>query len=213
MNARLVVPFLILCSGSLLAQAPATPAAHSNDLGFSYNVPSDWETVDAQSALPAAQQQAAKSASSEDEKKGIACAQLALTARHGDPASVVVVIALPFDCFGQVMADKDLPSFAEGASEGLKQSFDLSDPVYGTYSLGSHSLWIERAKGSPKGHPEVKYTIEITCSLLKKGAVCWMAMAADDASLQTFEHGAVSLDGDSAPALVPATAFDKKPAS
>ncbi len=213
MNARLVFPFLVLCSGSLLAQAPATPASHANDLGFSYNVPSDWETVDAQPTLPAVQQQVAKTATSEDEKKGIACAQLALTARHGDPASVVVVIALPFDCFGQVMTDKDLPGFAEGASEGLKQSFDLTDPVYGTYSLGSHSLWIERASGTPKGHPEAKYTIEITCSLLKKGAVCWMAMAAEDAALQTFEHGAVSLDGESSPALVPANAFEKKPSS
>jgi hypothetical protein len=72
-------------------------------------------------------------------------------------------------------------------------------------------MWIERAKGTPKGHPEISYTIEISCGLLKKAAVCWMAMAADDMALHTFERGVVTLDGGSSEALVPPTAFDKKP--
>jgi hypothetical protein len=72
-------------------------------------------------------------------------------------------------------------------------------------------VWIERAKGTSKSHPELAYTIEVVCSLVKKAAVCWMAMAADDAALRVFEHGVVTLDGDSAGALVPPTAFDKKP--
>jgi hypothetical protein len=79
--------------------------------------------------------------------------------------------------------------------------------------LGSHSLWIERAKGNPKGHPEMPYTLEIACSLLKKAAVCWMTVAGDAQALKEFEGTAVVLDGDSYSGLVPATAFDKKPAS
>ena len=67
------------------------------------------------------------------------------------------------------------------------------------------------ALGTPKGHPEISYTVEITCGLLKKAAVCWMAMAADDTALHTFERGVVTLDGESPVALVPPTAFDKKP--
>jgi hypothetical protein len=57
----------------------------------------------------------------------------------------------------------------------------------------------------------MNYTVETVCSVLKKGAVCWMAMAADKAGLQTFENGAVALDGEVPAALVPATAFEKKP--
>jgi hypothetical protein len=38
-----------------------------------------------------------------------------------------------------------------------------------------------------------------------------MTTAADDAALQTFEHGAVTLDQEAPAALVPPTAFDKKP--
>jgi len=72
-------------------------------------------------------------------------------------------------------------------------------------------LWIERAAGAVKEHPEMKYTVETVCSLLKKGAVCWMAMAADNAHLQTFERGLVALDGEAPAALVPADAFAKKP--
>jgi hypothetical protein len=211
MNSRLLSSALLLCGTPLLAQTQTAPAVHTSDLGFSYSVPSDWETADTRPTLPAAQQEAAKNATTDEEKKGIACVQIALTARHGDPRSVIVIVALPFDCFGQTMTEKDLPGFAEGASEGLKSSFDVAEPEYGAYSLGTHNMWIERAKGSPKGHPEVNYTVEIACSLLKKGAVCWMTMAADESALRTFENGAVTLDGDSFASLVAPVAFDKKP--
>jgi hypothetical protein len=167
--------------------------------------------MDMAPALPVVQEQATKTATSDSEKKGIACAQIALTARHGDPPSVIVVVALPFACFGQEMTEKDLPGVAEGASEGIKKTFDISGPTYGAYALGKHSVWIERATGSFIGHPEVKRTVETVCSILKKGAVCWLTLAADDAALQIFEHGSVALDGDAPAALVPATAFDKKP--
>jgi hypothetical protein len=202
---------LFTATALLLSQGSPKSQVHSSELGFSYSVPPDWEVVDAQATLPAVRDQASQNASSDEEKKGVSCVQVALTARHGQPASVVVEVALPFDCFGQTMAEKDLPGFASGASEGLKRSFDVSEPVFGSYALGSHNLWIERAKGTPKGHPELPYTVEITCGLLKKAAVCWMAMAADADALRTFESGAVVLDGEAPRALVPATAFDKKP--
>jgi hypothetical protein len=217
MKALFFTVLLVLCGPLMLAQAPAPapPAVesqpHVSALGFSYSVPKNWEVVDTQGTLPKAKEDAGKNASTDEEKKGLACVEVALTARNGDPTSVVVAVALPFDCFGQQMTEKDLPGFATGASEGLRQTFDLVDPVFGSYSLGSHGVWIERAKGTSKSHPELSYTIEVVCSLVKKAAVCWMAMAADDAALRVFEHGAVTLDGDSAGALVPPTAFDKKP--
>jgi hypothetical protein len=199
---------------ALAAQTPAAPpVGHPSDLGFSYSLPSDWEVVNATPTLSGVKQQAQQSASTEDEKKGVACVQIALTARHGNPATVLVIVELPFACFGQTMSTRDLPGFAQGASEGIKQSFDVTDPVYGDYTLGSHSIWIERAKGTPKGHPEAAYTVEIACTLLKKGAVCWMALAASEDALKIIEGGTVALEGDSPTALIPATAFEKKPAS
>ena len=213
MHSRHVLPLLLFCCASLFAQQPATPIAHSSNLGFSYSLPADWEVVDSHPTLPGVQQQVTQNASTEDERKGIACVQIALTARDKRSGSMVVVVALPFDCFGQVMTEKDLPGFADGASEGLRASFDMSEPMYGSYPLGSHSMWIERAKGSLKDHPDLKYTVEISCSLLKKAAVCWMAMAGDQNALHVFESGAAMLDGDSYPALVPSNAFEKKPMS
>jgi hypothetical protein len=196
------------------AQAPATAPVtqtHTSALGFAYGIPADWEVVDAAPMLPVLRQQAAKDATSEGEKQGAACVDVALTARHGDPASVIVVVALPFDCFGQQFSDKDLAAFGAGVAEGLKKTFTITDPVYGAYALGTHSIWIERAAGTYIDHPEVKRTVETVCSVLKKGAVCWMAMAADEDGMRTFEHGAVTLDGDAPVALVPADAFQKKP--
>jgi hypothetical protein len=156
-----------------------------------------------------AKQQAAEKAGSEQEKKGLACVEMGLTAHHA--SSVIVDVALPFDCFGQQLSETDLPGFGEGASQGVKQSFDIGEPTSTTYALGSHNMWVQRVKGTLKGQPGPLFTIEISCAVLKKAAVCWMAMAQDDATLQAFEHTKVSLDGDAPIALVPPTAFVKKP--
>jgi len=208
---------LVCAAGPAVAQTPAsTPTddatkAHTSDIGFSYSLPVDWEVVDTAASVSAVKEKVKDEATSEGEKRGADCTQVALTARHGTPPSVVVVVAVPFACLGQSMTEKDLPAFAGGTSDGIKNTFDVVDPISGSYTLGAHSMWIERAKANPKGHPETHYTLEIVCSLLKKGAVCWMNLAADNAALQTFERGLVELEGEAGVPLVPLTAFDKKP--
>jgi hypothetical protein len=191
-----------------LAAQDAAPVQQDSVSGiaFSYQLPPDWTAMAAKPRTPAVVPTLPLLP-----PKGAACIQVPATVRRGDPASVIVVVALPFGCYGQAMTGPDLAGFGSGAADGLKQVFDLADPTLGTYSLGSHSFWIERAKGNPKGHPEVQYTIEIACGVLRKGAVCWMAMAADAASLQDFEQMPVELDGETAVPLVPAAAFDKAP--
>lgn len=198
---------------ALLGAQTETPSqVQTSDLDFTYALPSDWRILTAASTLPSVKDEAQQNAASDEEKKGVACVQVALTARQGDPASVLVIVQLPFECFGQSMSAKDLPGFAQGAAEGIKQSLDLSNPANASYSLGSHSMWVERSRGAPKGHPESTYTVEITCTVLKKGAVCWMAMAASDDALKALENSPVELEGEKPTALVPANAFEKKPA-
>jgi len=213
MNIRHRLPILFFLTAPLLSQAPPAAAPTAEDFGFTYHLPRSWDAVDAQSTLPEIKQQQAANAKTDEERKGIACVQIPISARQATPPSFLAVVALPFDCFGQIMTAKDLPGFAEGSSEGPRKFLDFSDPVYGSYAMGGHNLWIERAKGSPKGHPEMPYTLEIACSLLKKAAVCWMTVAGDQQALKDFEGSAVILDGDFYPELVPPTAFDQKPAS
>src|SRR3569623_1488052 len=213
MNARVILAAFWLITMSAFGQpqqAPA-PAPTPNDFGFEYHMPSGWEAIDAQSTLPEVKARQTANAKTDEEKKEIACIQVPVRARRETPPSFLAAMALPFDCFAQIMTEKDLPGFAEGASEGPRAFFDFGDPTFGAYKLGNHSMWIERAKGNPKGHPEMGYTLEIACSLLKRAAVCWMTVAGDDASLKQFEGNAVTLDGDISAELVPATAFDKKP--
>jgi hypothetical protein len=211
MTVRHLAPLFFLIAAPLLAQTPTESAPSTEDLGFTYHLPAGWDAIDAQSTLPEVKKRQTETAKTEEEKREIACVQIPVSARRGAPPSFLAAMALPFDCFGQIMTEKDLPGFAEGSSEGPRAIFDFGDPVYGTYSLGSHKMWIERAKGNPKGHPEMPYTLEIACSLLKKAAVCWMTVAGDDQALKQFEENAVSLDGDSYTQLVPATAFENKP--
>ena len=186
------------------APAATQPArVDDSDVGFSYSLPSDWEFV----APPPAPKVTVPFPDAMGAKKGDACVAVVLTAKHGAPASVVVVTALPFACYGQPLKPGDLANFGAGAAEGLKQTFDVTDPVQGNYTLGSHDFWIERAKGTPKGHPENPFTFEIACTVLEKGAACWMTMAADWHSLRAFERAQVTLDGEISPELVPANAF------
>ena len=207
---------LALSAFPLIAQPPAPGAvasvSHTSSLGFSYSLPGNWEVVES-SAPPtlAGMKQQAQNATSADEKRGVACVQVAFTGRHGSPPSVVMAIQLPFACLGRTATEKDLPGFAQGASEQLKRQFNFTNTAQGAYSLGSHSMWTERSKGTLKGNPGTPYTTEITCTVLKKGAVCWMTVAADDDALHAFEQGQVILEGESPATLVPPTAFDRKP--
>ncbi|MGO9323358.1 MAG: hypothetical protein ACLP07_02255 [Terracidiphilus sp.] len=225
MHIPLAVGLLAFGSAPLVAQVPAgsatpvpaaapaaatAPAAevHRDDIGFSYSLPSDWEFV----VPPTAPKPVVPYPMLASATKGDACVELAMTAKHGSPASAVVVMALPFSCYGQTMTASDLENFGEGAAQGMKQTFDVTGPMQTTYSLGSHTVWIERATGTPKNHVERSFTFEIACTVLEKGAVCWMTMAADAASLQAFKQGTVSLDGEAPAELVPADAFvQKKP--
>lgn len=203
----LVAVFLFLLAGMATAQVPPTHTFH-NRLGFSYAIPTNWNVV---SYSAEAKEEARQSAPSEEDKKGLGCAVMGLQAKHGTPASMIVEVALPFDCFGQVMQESDLPGFAAGASAGLQQNFDMGQPLIATYTRGSHSFWIERATATLKQQASASYTIEIACTVAKKAAVCWMTLAADDLALGAFERGLVSVDGDVPEALVPDTAFTKKP--
>lgn len=213
-HSTLIWLLIAAFSAPLISQQPATPPAPTPEsFGFSYRLPAGWDVIDAQSTLPEVKQRQAANAKSDEEKKEIACVQIPLSARRGAPPSFLAVMALPFDCFGQIITEKDLPGFAEGASEGPRAIFDFTDPEYGEYTLGKHHMWVERAKGSPKGHPEMPYTLEIACSLLQKAAVCWMTVAGDSQTLKDFEQNAVTLDGDFFAKFIPATAFEKKPAS
>ena len=234
MKNLLFAALLVLCAVPLAAQEPATPdtapiaapqdaapipvpppssvaaQAHVSDLGFSYSIPSDWDVVDTKPMLPSVLQKAARDYGNEAAKMA-ACVQLPLTAHHGNPPSAIAVVGLSFDCVGHPFTAQDLPGVATGVNEGLTKSVQIDNPVTNTYTLGTHSMWIQRATGSLVGHPEIKRTMETVCSVLKKGVVCWMTLAADDAALQTFEQGTVTLDGEDATALVPADALQKKP--
>jgi hypothetical protein len=180
----------------------------SAELGISYTIPGDWDLLDTSAV---AKEQARQNAATEEDKKGLACADIGFTARHGSPPSVMTEVALPFDCYGQQMTDAELPGFAASASAGLSQNFDLGAPVHSQYKSGSHRFWIERVQGTMKGQGALGYTIEIACSVTRKAAVCWMIMAGNDTSLAAFEQMPVSLEGDPPGPLVPPNALQNRP--
>ena len=161
-------------------------------------------------SLPAMLQKAARDYGNETAKMA-ACLQLPLTAHHGNPSSAIAVMGLSFDCVGHPYTAADIPSVASNVTDGLKKNVEVATPVSNTYTLGTHSMWIQRASGSLPGHPEIKRTMETVCSVLKKSVVCWMTIAADDDTLQTFEQSTVTLDDDAATALVPDGSLQQKP--
>jgi hypothetical protein len=222
MNIRKIATLLLFYIAPLMAQTPAVTQASaplsaapiqmsSSELGFSLELPSDWAVIDTRPAIPVIQQQTAKTVANAGEKKAIGCVQLPLKATHGVPPSSLVVVGLTFECFGKKFTERDLPSFAEGFAASLKKTWNIVDPEFGAYMLGTHSMWIERATGNPLDHPETRRSIEVVCSLLKTSAVCWMIFTADEGDLKVFEQSKVTLNDEQAVALVPPTVFVKKP--
>lgn len=201
---------LALAGGHIVAQSPK-PAFDSDAYGFSYRLPPRWQIAPERSVLPAAKQSAEQSAKNPGQVLSIACAQVVFSAQYGKPPSVIVVAAVPFACYGQIMTAKSLPSFAAGVSDGLKQDIDITQPVYGSYVLGTHNFWIERAVGMTKGLPQPVYTVEMACTVLKKTAACWLGLVDGAMALRDFEDSVVTLDGEAPVMLVPVDAFEKKP--
>jgi len=187
--------------------APATASVYKSDLGFTYGYSADWELIDSKPLTPVAQQKAAENAKSDEEKKGAACAQIGLMLKHGDPASIIMTVSLPYDCYGSAFTDADLPGFGTGVSSGLKQNFNVGDSKTASYKSGTHNLWVERSLATAKADPTQKYTIETVCSMLKKAATCWIGMVKDDAALKVLEQSQVTLESDAPTALVPADAL------
>lgn len=186
------------------------PHANSNAIGFSYSLPEDWEVLKPNPAAPQPQPKVPANAPVEV-KKGIACVEIPLMAEHGMPRSSVVVVVLPFDCYGETMQQADLPGFGAGVLDGLKITFAFSSPVETTYELAGHRMWMERVKAAPRRTPAPEFTLETVCTLLKKGAVCWMVEAADTEGLEAFEKSPVWLEGAEARWLVPSGTFSKTP--
>lgn len=202
-----LIPVALLVCLPLAAQAPHV---HTDALGFTYSLPEDWQIVVPKPPVPPPAGKQPLNAPDEV-RKGLDCVNVPLTATHGSPPSVIVIVTLPYDCFGQTMSPQDLEGFGSGVTEGLKRTFDILNPVEAAYTLVGHSMWIERVKATPKGKSAPQFTIETACTLLKKGAVCWMAQASDQPGLAEFEHAPVTLEGVLAKQLVPANVFVKNP--
>jgi hypothetical protein len=191
---------------SAVAQGPA-PQDPATAFGFVYKLPDDWKIIEPKAPAPAQQRQEERKTSSAQEKRGILCLEVPLTARHGDPPTTIVVDALPYECYGQKLSPGNLETFGAGAAEGLKETLEITTSVSATYHLGGRAMWIQRAHATQKGNPGPMYTLETVCTLLSRAAVCWVARAGDEAGLLTFEGMPVTLDGNPSPALVPANVF------
>ena len=209
--------FLLALSAATAPGQSSGPIAdsitHSSAIGFSYSLPADWQVVDSPAPAVAStlKQPGKPNAMSQDQQRGVTCAQVAFTGRRGDPASAIVVVQIPFVCLGQAATAKDLPGLAQGASAQLRQQFNFAATAQRSYWLGSHSMWAQRSRGTQKVGPKTPYTVEIVCTILKDGAVCWMVIAPDEASLNEFEQGQVALEQDTPTALVPPKTLSGKP--
>ncbi|MGH9560183.1 MAG: hypothetical protein ACRD3S_01910, partial [Terracidiphilus sp.] len=119
-------------------ETPHPPGVQDSDIGFAFSLSADWHFVDPAPA-PTVIVPYPKVLGP---PKGDACVEVVLTATRGTPASVVVVTALPFSCYGQAMTADDLANLGTGAMEGLKETFEITDPVLSNYKLGKRAFWI-----------------------------------------------------------------------
>jgi hypothetical protein len=189
------------------AQNTVSNNTFTSDAGFSYNYPADWTVVNMQPMLAEARKDVEAKATSDAEKKGADCTQLALMLQHGEHSSMIEALVMPFDCTGNPLTEKDMSSIGMGMTQGLSSYVDTTSSNSGTYKRGTHTIWVDKITGAFKSRPEQKLQIDVVCGLLQKSLVCWMAFAYNDADLKAFENSSAQVEGDSIPQLVPADAF------
>lgn len=189
--------------------APAF-TVYSDESGFSFSYPSDWEVVDSKPLLPVAQMQARERATSAAERQGASCTQLALILSKPSAQARIVVLTIAYDCVGGIIKQSDLAAVGTGISAGMKKSMLITEPTYAAYRLGTHEMWVERANGSPLTHPESKSSVETVCTMLKKSLVCWMDVSGTAEGIAALDNATVTLEGERASALVPPSAFHKR---
>lgn len=196
---------------SSIPQDTSTPkpliATFKSELGFSYSYPSGWEVVDMKPAMPVIRQKIEEKSDSDQEKKGAECAQIDLMLRNQSPLSLIEVLTMQNACFPVKPSVDSLAAFGLGMAKGLQKTLDITNPVYSSYKLGTHSIWIEKASATIKDSSATHYILEVSCTLLHKGFVCIVAFAHDDQALEVFESGRIVLDDEAPVALVPADAF------
>ena len=207
---------LATCASAALAQTGAPQAANSStaqqltytsEMGFSFTYPSDWEVMNMQTTLPEIRKKIEDESTSKEEKQGAECVQISMLIRHGSPASVIEAIVLPSDCVGTQYKDSDIANIGQGMAQGINSSINAQNPVFGSYKIGTHHIWILREQGTFKSRPEVNMTVEVLCGVLKKGVVCWAGFITNDDALKIFENSIVTLDGESPARIVSPDAF------
>jgi hypothetical protein len=204
-------------SGKADGKPALTPKAgvFQSALGFSYSYSNDWISLNNTKLFEALNRmnELLPKKEKENSRKGLAtrateCRQMVMMLALPKPRSgAVVITAIPSDCVGRTLAEKDLPVLQSLASQNATSALDVTSVRAGNYMLGSHNVWIKRFLGTPKGQPRKPTTAELVCALPAKAFVCWSAVVGNEEELKAFEYGAVTLDGDSAPALVPPAAI------
>jgi hypothetical protein len=187
--------------------APA-PMVFTSDMGFTYEYPSDWTLVDTNGLTAGLQPDAGGKDGDELGKKAFLCTQIGFAIHNDRGSSAILAMTVPFDCLGLKFDDHALRSFGRGVLAGMSGAANFSSRISAVYQLGTHNLWIGRERGTLKANPQIAVTLETSCTLLKKGAVCWTLLTTNSDIAAIFEGGRVSLEGEAPTALVPPTAFD-----
>lgn len=177
---------------------------YSSDFGFQYTYPAGWTRVDTASMMPSIQMQQQARALTDKAKRAAACTHIGLLVTRSNPTMKIIIIELPYSCYGSSYQDSEVSTYGPGVLDGLGQQFDIGAPTSTTtYKLGKHSIWANRSHATLKQHPDQPYEMETVCTILSKAAVCWVAIAEQAQMLSVLEQGQVSLDGDPLVALVP----------
>ena len=176
------------------------------DFGFTSSYPTDWQDQTATLRI-----RLVRELKNHEGKLGhwpLVCAQPVLRLSHGNPPSLIWVVALTHSC-----TNFKESNFAVAVELGMCSTtpshYEIRDTLEGTYKLHDATFWIERSVGFPKDHPEARVTLERVCGWLKSSAVFWEGELRDEDAVKVFEGALTSIDGEEPTPLVPASAIAK----
>jgi tetratricopeptide (TPR) repeat protein len=195
-------------------QLDKTASHHfQSDLGFSYEIPSDFRIFDpedweAKHHLDANGQPVPDRLSESSQLKTL------LAAGSEDLSQIVVVTSCTGQCKVSLEDAHNLQLLLAADVVGLAKNYTLRDPSYGAYSIGSRPVAVMRSAAASKSQPwEPEAQLALLIAPVPGGIIEYFLKARTSAGLGALMATRIQFADGAASELIPASAFNISQAS
>ena len=178
-----------------------------SDLGFSYEIPSDFQIFDPQDweakhRLDANGQPARSQVPESQRRKTL------LAARNEGQSKQVVVTSCTGQCMGRLQNATDLNLLLANDTLDLARNYTLRDTRYGAFTVGSHPVAVMRSAAASKAQPwEPEKQVALLITPVPGGVIEYLLQGKTRGDLDTLMATRIRFEDGAESELIPSEAF------